>query len=731
MRFTRHDSEPRETTHPTRGDDNPKSEPSPWRRLVRAASLIISSLLAHLPSPLNARPIELPPIEVEEKRREPGSAEAEDTAFSTTLDAEPGAVEGLDVAGLLSRSVGVHVRRTGGFGDFSSVLIRGASADQVSVFLDGVRLSTGPGSVVDLSMFPLLTISRVEVFRGYAPAELGSEAVGGAINLVVSRPGGQSSTRLLGGLGSFGYGQLGIARADSRGSLSYSVNLGLQSWVGDFTYFSDNGTPYNLDDDRTVRRQNNEAFVLSTVGFLRWRPSKLLRVSILESFALKQKGLAGLGHVQALETDLEATHNLFSIKVERRRFLHPRVDAMARLSGQLFRQRFKDPAGELGLSTQNQLDTTWSASLLARLSWSPDLHNLLALIPEWKVESYHGEDPGRKSDGMSSLPRSRRYRFAASLRDRILLASERIRLTPVVRFDAIYDDVSGTSSGGSPLFDTHHHFVSPRLGARVRITHSVDHAVDMKANVGRYFRPPSLFELFGNQGTARGNPELRPETGVAADAGITAKLRRPLPILSSLFLEGVFFGRYSKHLIKWVQNSQRTAVAKNLDRASALGVEATVGSTLELPADISARAHASYTLLWTKNLTDQPLLEGNRLPGRPLHELDGRLEMRWRHRKLGISAHYSVRHVSKSFLDEANLFLPVPTRTLHDAGVTVSPWHEELTVAATFKNIANVRVEKQRAPAFTGLSTIPRPLADFGGYPLPGWSFLLTLVWRR
>ena len=51
------------------------------------------------------------------------------------------------------------------------------------------------------------------------------------------------------------------------------------------------------------------------------------------------------------------------------------------------------------------------------------------------------------------------------------------------------------------------------------------------------------------------------------------------------------------------------------------------------------------------------------------------------------------------------------------------------TLSATFKNVANLRVEYQKAPAFTGLERIPRALMDYGGFPLPGWEFFVNVAW--
>ena len=56
---------------------------------------------------------------------------------------------------VLEETPGITVRQAGGLGQLSTVSIRGSSAEQVAVFLDGVRLNTAAGGAVDFSTLPL------------------------------------------------------------------------------------------------------------------------------------------------------------------------------------------------------------------------------------------------------------------------------------------------------------------------------------------------------------------------------------------------------------------------------------------------------------------------------------------------------------------------------------------------------------------------------------------------
>jgi iron complex outermembrane receptor protein len=389
--------------------------------------------------------------------------------------------------------------------------------------------------------------------------------------------------------------------------------------------------------------------------------------------------------------------------------------------------RFQDPLGEFPSGSPDQQDWSLGVGLRGRLSWAPHASQLLALLPDYRFDHYQGRDPGR------DLPTAVRNQLGIALRDRMSFWRDRLGITPVVRLDLLWHQVAGTDGSGTPLADAFTWFASPRLGVRV----SPVSGLTLRGNVGRYFRPPTLFELYGDRGTTVGNPQLVPETGLSGDLGVLLQLTgRRLSRwgvgrwLRGLRAEATFFGRDVSDLIGWVRNSPHTTTARNIARAVAYGVETHLAAWVRLGGGVSARLSAAYTYLHTENRSGQPLIDGNQLPGRPVHEVRGRLDLAWRRGRWAVGAHYGISHDSESYLDEANLFLPVPQRTLHEVGLTLAPWIPGFRLSATVRNVTDVRVELQRAPAGTGLDRIPRPLMDFAGFPLPGWQVWVTAAWK-
>lgn len=120
---------------------------------------------------------------------------------------------------VLARLPGVQVTSSGGFGQPSSVFIRGADNAQSLVLIDGVRVND-PGDVGGGFDFGALTVGqfdRIEVVRGSSGVLWGSRAIGGVINLITQRPTEQWHARAQGEYGWRDRRQVGASAAGMLG----------------------------------------------------------------------------------------------------------------------------------------------------------------------------------------------------------------------------------------------------------------------------------------------------------------------------------------------------------------------------------------------------------------------------------------------------------------------------------------------------------------------------------
>ncbi|MCH5327318.1 MAG: TonB-dependent receptor plug domain-containing protein, partial [Duncaniella sp.] len=83
-------------------------------------------------------------------------------------------------------SAGVNVRRQGGMGADLDLSINVLSCSSVRYFIDGIPLDSRGGEV-NLDNIPLNSVDRVELYKGVVPAHLGSDALGGAVNIITKR----------------------------------------------------------------------------------------------------------------------------------------------------------------------------------------------------------------------------------------------------------------------------------------------------------------------------------------------------------------------------------------------------------------------------------------------------------------------------------------------------------------------------------------------------------------
>jgi outer membrane receptor protein involved in Fe transport len=93
-----------------------------------------------------------------------------------------------NLAGLLDLVPGLHVNRRGGGGQYTTVNVRGSTAAQVAVFVDGVPQNLGGDPAVDISLYTSENVERVEVYKGYVPVRFVGAPLGGVINIVTKKP---------------------------------------------------------------------------------------------------------------------------------------------------------------------------------------------------------------------------------------------------------------------------------------------------------------------------------------------------------------------------------------------------------------------------------------------------------------------------------------------------------------------------------------------------------------
>ncbi len=109
------------------------------------------------------------------------------------------------VAEALETATGLIVK--GESGRVMAPSIRGTKSKHTLVLLDGRRMASGFGDLVDLSQIPVVMVDRIEVVRGPASGLYGSDALGGVVNIITKKATREWKARLKGQYGTDKYGE--------------------------------------------------------------------------------------------------------------------------------------------------------------------------------------------------------------------------------------------------------------------------------------------------------------------------------------------------------------------------------------------------------------------------------------------------------------------------------------------------------------------------------------------
>lgn len=562
-------------------------------------------------------------ITVEEHAPEDLLSIRELPAFVTVIRLDPEAARFRTLPEVLAETVGVTIRDFGGLGSLSTVSVRGSSASQVLVLLDGIPLNTSQGGGVDLSHISLDSVERIEVLRGADSAVFGDGAIGGVINLVTRK---FSVASLLSA--HFSYGSLDTACSSLEfhrqfGMHSMKLHLHANRSSGNFEFRNDNGTAYNDQDDYDDTRLNNAFW--SSGGSFWWkchvRENWNITTSLEGVYADKEiPGIVTFPSRHAFQVDRRISGqvrldgwNLGSLLDDFNLTAHWIYSGL----------EFDDPEGEqIGVPVHTrQRDTAFGASSYFRKATGAGRFEF----------GLHGEQE-RLQDRQFDSPD--RAGWAATCKHDIGFWGARFQVSSLLRYDHI--------SLGTARW-------SPKFGLRWRFTDSLS----FKANAGGAFRAPSFNELYMNLGFITGNEDLEPETGSTLDAGLVFENRRGR-------LSAAIFEMNTRNLIRYILVSGFRYRPVNIGKAQSRGIECETAWNLWRQLNVSS----SYTWLQARDRSGDPAYHKKIIPGQPQHDWFSRITWqgaRWQ-------PFLEWRYISGNYVTRANS-RRLPVRQIGNAGI--------------------------------------------------------------
>jgi outer membrane cobalamin receptor len=492
-----------------------------------------------------------------------------------------GEMNAQNVGEVLSETTDARVNSYGSMGARNEMTLRGSSAEQVLIMMDGRKLNLASMGIADLALLPVDQVERIEVIRGPASVLYGAGAMAGMINIVTRDPPETMQTDVA---ASYGTKNTRILRLDNGGRISDDLGYLVTA-------------SQNASDGW---RDNSACDGYHASGKLAYDLSLESRLTLNSGFSRQNKGVPGATSwptPHAKQYDREYWFDL-THKYE--------FDTTTWLTSKAFLnqhwQEYKNPdqstddtsrSQKAGLDVQQTLPLGESQLLLGGIYLENDY-----------VDIKNAEDVSRIG-GNRDL-----FTGAAFLQDEIALL-KRLTATPGLRCDI-------QSKWGAEL--------SPKLSGLYKLTD----VTGLKASIGRGFRAPTVDELYWRDDFTVGNPDLKPEESFSYDAGIQQQLWEKSAIEISLFQS------HMKNLIAWFDDGTGVFRAQNVNAAFLQGVET------ELSAQLTETISGSlnYTLLDAQDTSGA--YEDKTLTYRPKNKVGGRLGYQSaRGLKLNVNAEYT------------------------------------------------------------------------------------------
>ena len=423
---------------------------------------------------------------------------------------------------------GVMVKSYGGAGEKAIPSILGS--DRVVVLVDGKRMNLPQGngigaSAVDLNSFLVSdNVERIEVIRGGASVLYGADSVGGVINIITKQ--GTGATKITTGIASGSYGgrAYDLSTGGQQGKIHWQVS-GLQDASDGQrpnSAYKNNNVTFRLDQEMTA----NESLTLAFDHY---------------------DSHAGMpGQLPGTPNDYQdIRRNNWSAAYTKNHGAGSRIFRYYDNSQTYSGYNYGDFRHQNTVRSFEYQDS-------ARLNNA----NLVTWGGEWRQEKVDSTNEGTAPH--SGITRA-------------------VYLQNQVRLNAATSLTLGLRRNDSDIYGA-------QWLPKMAYLYQPNERTSYFANWGKVFRAPNFDDLYADYGGGyTGNPDLKPETGWTAEAGVKARLNSANEITLSLFK------RELTDAISWSGGTKPV----NIDRLTSTGLNANLVSKLSPIVTLNA----GYTYL--------------------------------------------------------------------------------------------------------------------------------------
>lgn len=533
---------------------------------------------------------------------------------------------------------GVVASNSGGSRNERLIFVRGFDRFQIPISIDGIRVYLPADNRLDFGRFLTGDIAEIQIVKGHASVLDGPGAMGGAINLVTSKP-----TRLLEGELR---GMLDLDRDGGYGGYNVYARLGTaqEKWYGQASFARSFRDHWDLPGGyrpTAGSAQGKGARDFSRTADWRLNVKAGLTPNDTDEYALSYTRQEGDRNAPLHVTDPPATQRFWSWpnwNIDSIYFLSTTaLGDRATLKTRIYRNSFYNllrAFDDRSQSTQTlgrafnsyYSDKAWggSAELGLYLSDANKLTVAMHYRRDKHVEWQQGFPSGITEPPQTNLEDT--YNMAAENR---LTINPALVLTLGVSHDwreLLKAEEYGTPPGGGAATI----FSYPLRGAsatngQARLAWSPNEQTMLNISVSSRTRFPTVFERFSMQfGTAASNPDLKPERAINYELGLSHEA-------GNIQLEGTVFYSDISDAIVSVRPAgfpANTNQRQNLGKAKYVGYELSVTAPITPSLMIGANygyIHRKFKITGAAPDTTVPVFE---LTDVPAHK--GFLYVEWK-----------------------------------------------------------------------------------------------------
>lgn len=475
-------------------------------------SFLPALLVIILSSAARAEDIDLDKIVVTPSRIEESSGDVGRT-MDVVTSGEMEREGAQNLADVLTDLTSVAITNYGGPGANKNIRMRGSTAAQVLVMIDGRPVNSPRDGQVDLSTIPLESVHQVEVVHGPGSGIYGSSAMGGIVNVITKRPpqAGQKTEAY----SSFGTARTYVERLTHGARIAgfgYLVSGGYQSSAGFRPNSTLNAEDCNLKFDYKINSQNI--------------------VGLNSGFYKSKLGTPGPTYFFDPDDKQDELKRFFDLSWD----FNP--DEQTGVAARAYQNYDRLEFIENSTAYTKDIHTTVVRGL--NLQLDKQLCGIYRLVA--------GFDHTKNMND-STATAKHEYAVNAGYLQNHFTFFDKLK----INFGARIDDYSNFGTQFNPNLD---------------FLYTFSEYIKLHGLVSRSFRAPTFNDLYWPfDGWSEGNPDLRPEKGVTGEAGLEIKINRF--ITSGLTY---YHSDYSQ-LIQWSDDGSGVWRPQNVSSAIIDGVE--------------------------------------------------------------------------------------------------------------------------------------------------------------